>query len=475
MASKILVVDDSITIQKIVGMAFDNEDASVEGVGNGSEALVKLKQFKPDVVLADVNMPGLNGFELSQKIKRSSEFNSVFVLLLTSDFEDFDEDLFRDSLADDHITKPFKSEDIVLKVKELLSQTDDFQPTEEDEAENVIKLSPTDQLEEETVVELGKDQLTNSPEENSPEEEEVQLELSDDDMMILLEDPEPDELVVGVEEKQDKTADEDPASEDDSIDTTDSSDDAPVEPVKGTVVSEKKVPEESLEELIRRVEALSKKSDEIREQSAEEELQPMEALDEMIKEVTALKKNSSNGNEEGNGIAKTSLPMDTAEMDTMVAEVNYLSEENAEELEAAFNEIIRGSMNLPSPSTEESMEQSADLPEAAETAPESGTLVEDLQAHPFATAEEADTATEKSFENIGEFQSSQEELLSQMMGKEVGEIIEQPLTPEMEKEIARLSKKITQSVETIVREIVPGIARSMIKKEIDRIKNKENG
>ena len=69
MALRILVADDSITIQKIVAMAFANEDAEVEGIGNGKEAFDKIPDFKPDIVLADVDMPGLNGFELSEKIK----------------------------------------------------------------------------------------------------------------------------------------------------------------------------------------------------------------------------------------------------------------------------------------------------------------------------------------------------------------------------------------------------------------------
>ena len=71
MTAKILVADDSITIQKIVAMAFENEDATVEGIGNGSDALARLKTFKPNIVLADINMPGLTGFELSREIKRA--------------------------------------------------------------------------------------------------------------------------------------------------------------------------------------------------------------------------------------------------------------------------------------------------------------------------------------------------------------------------------------------------------------------
>ena len=109
MTKRILVVDDSITIQKIVAMAFEKEDAVVDGVSNGKDALEKMKDFQPDIVLADVDMPGLTGLELSKKIKGDPKYNLLKVLLLASDFEDFNENLFKDSGADDHISKPFKS------------------------------------------------------------------------------------------------------------------------------------------------------------------------------------------------------------------------------------------------------------------------------------------------------------------------------------------------------------------------------
>ena len=95
MAKKILVADGSITIQKIVAMAFEREDTIVEGTSSGKDALDRMENFRPDIVLADVDMPGLTGFELSKKIKNNPKFNSTKVLLLASDFEDFNENLFK--------------------------------------------------------------------------------------------------------------------------------------------------------------------------------------------------------------------------------------------------------------------------------------------------------------------------------------------------------------------------------------------
>jgi|GEM_PF-1186916 len=505
MTAKILVVDDSITIQKIVSMAFEKEDALVEGIGNGSDALVKLKNFKPDIVLADVNMPGLNGLELSKKIKNSSEFNSVSVLLLTSDFEDFDENLFRDSLADDHITKPFKSEDIVHRVKELLDASGSADTVENDE--NVIALSPTDQMEieEESVLELEKDQLMaatentpfNEGEDTSLEEEEVQLELSDKDMLVQSPLPENNELVV--EPGEDAAVDTASGDDQNSVEADSSKADSPENSSSPAV---KKVPEESLEELVRRVTELSRKSATLREQSPVEDVQPLETLDEMIKEVNALKKGSPPlNNGDGNGAGKTVSPPDSPEVNTVIAELNYLSEENADELEAAFNEILRENKNF-SPSI--CPEPSEDVVAANETDEENKSISEpdrvpeDFVSHPFATSpansledfeidaslqaseenspqeETLGVTAEENLENISALQSSKEELLSQLMGKDFREALEQSLTASMEKEISKISEKITKSVEDAVKKIIPGLVQETIAKEIDSIKNEKN-
>ena len=121
MTKKILVADESITIQKIVAMAFENEDSLVEGISNGKDALDRIKIFNPNIVLADVNMAELSGFELSKIIKNDPKFHSIKVLLLASDLEDFNENLFDRSGADDYISKPFKSQDIIKKVTDLIS------------------------------------------------------------------------------------------------------------------------------------------------------------------------------------------------------------------------------------------------------------------------------------------------------------------------------------------------------------------
>ena len=144
MTVRILVADDSITIQKIVAMAFENEDAEVEGIGDGQQAFDRIPDFKPDIVLADVDMPGLNGFQLCKKIKGTSDLKNIKVMLLASDFEGFDEELFKKCRADNHISKPFKSVDIVQMVTRVMEEGNTTEDVDEPELqENVVEEGPS--------------------------------------------------------------------------------------------------------------------------------------------------------------------------------------------------------------------------------------------------------------------------------------------------------------------------------------------
>lgn len=118
MTQKILLADDSVTIQKVIELTFMDEDYEVTTAGNGEEALVRLGEMTPDVVIADVHMPGASGFEVS---KRSKQLHpGVPVLLLVGTFEPFDEGDYADSAADSYLKKPFDSQELLQRVSELL-------------------------------------------------------------------------------------------------------------------------------------------------------------------------------------------------------------------------------------------------------------------------------------------------------------------------------------------------------------------
>jgi CheY-like chemotaxis protein len=79
---KLLLADDSATIQKVVNLTFAREGIEVLTAGDGNTALEKFAEFSPDIVLADVNMPGLNGYRLCEKIKQNETAKKIPVILL---------------------------------------------------------------------------------------------------------------------------------------------------------------------------------------------------------------------------------------------------------------------------------------------------------------------------------------------------------------------------------------------------------
>jgi CheY-like chemotaxis protein len=120
MSNKLLLADDSITIRKVVGIIFANEDYSLSLVDNGMAALEKAREIMPDIILADVLMPGKTGYEVCEEIRRDPDLNHLPLLLLTGAFEPFDEDKARLSGADDFISKPFESQQLLEKVRSLI-------------------------------------------------------------------------------------------------------------------------------------------------------------------------------------------------------------------------------------------------------------------------------------------------------------------------------------------------------------------
>ena len=118
---KLLLADDSVTIQKVVSLTFGDEGMQVTTVSDGEQALAKLEELNPDIVLADIHMPKIGGYEVCELIKRDERFQHLPVMLLVGSFEPFDEEEARRVGADDHLTKPFQSiRQLVNKVSTLL-------------------------------------------------------------------------------------------------------------------------------------------------------------------------------------------------------------------------------------------------------------------------------------------------------------------------------------------------------------------
>jgi CheY-like chemotaxis protein len=117
MTRTILLADDSVTIQKVVELTFMDEDFRVVSVGSGTEAIERLDEVAPDVVIADVHMPGADGYEVAEHVRSARPGTPV--LLLAGTFEVFDADRAETVGAAAHLKKPFDSQELLRRVREL--------------------------------------------------------------------------------------------------------------------------------------------------------------------------------------------------------------------------------------------------------------------------------------------------------------------------------------------------------------------
>jgi CheY-like chemotaxis protein len=137
--SRVLLADDSITMQKVVELVLSGEGFDVISVANGEEALAAIRESHPDIVIADIEMPVLNGYQLSEKIKADPATRSIPVILLASAFDTLDEELTAASGADDTLVKPFESEDLLEKISALLYGRARQAESAEEAAEEVLE------------------------------------------------------------------------------------------------------------------------------------------------------------------------------------------------------------------------------------------------------------------------------------------------------------------------------------------------
>ena len=123
MPKTLLLADDSVVIQKLVGLSLANQDIELITADNGDDAIALATTHRPDAVIADVVMPGRSGYEVCEAIGQDPTLAHIPVLLLTGTFEAFDEQRAQDVGAVGHITKPFEAQALVECVADLFSAT----------------------------------------------------------------------------------------------------------------------------------------------------------------------------------------------------------------------------------------------------------------------------------------------------------------------------------------------------------------
>jgi CheY-like chemotaxis protein len=118
---KLLLADDSVTIQRVIELTFADEDVQVLAVGDGQQAIDRVRADRPDIVLADVGMPERDGYEVAAFIKGDPSLAHIPVLLLTGAFEPVDEARARAVGCDGVLVKPFEPQMVISRVRDLLA------------------------------------------------------------------------------------------------------------------------------------------------------------------------------------------------------------------------------------------------------------------------------------------------------------------------------------------------------------------
>ena len=129
---KILIVDDEEHIIELLRFNLLNAGYEIFTANNGIDAVKIAKAEKPSLLLLDLMLPGIDGFDVCKEIKRDNEMKKTSIIMLTAKGEELDKILGLELGADDYITKPFSVRELLARVKAVLRRTNSFSETEED-------------------------------------------------------------------------------------------------------------------------------------------------------------------------------------------------------------------------------------------------------------------------------------------------------------------------------------------------------
>jgi len=127
MSSRILVVDDDVALAEMIGIVLQNEGYDVVFCADGSAALAQFQEHNPDLVLLDVMLPGMDGFDVCRAIRRVSD---APIVMLTARSDTADVVTGLEAGADDYVPKPFKPKELVARVRARLRGREDSQADE---------------------------------------------------------------------------------------------------------------------------------------------------------------------------------------------------------------------------------------------------------------------------------------------------------------------------------------------------------
>ncbi len=130
MQPTILVVDDEPAIRQMLVFALSGEGYTYFEAGDSEEAQKQIAEHRPDLLLLDWMMPGLSGMDLARRLKRDPDTKNLPIIMLTARGEEHDKIKGLDTGADDYITKPFSTQELLARVRAVLRRSTDTRPAE---------------------------------------------------------------------------------------------------------------------------------------------------------------------------------------------------------------------------------------------------------------------------------------------------------------------------------------------------------
>lgn len=125
---KVLIIEDEADIQTLISYHFKQAGYRVEICGNGAEGLKKAREAKPDLLILDLMLPGIDGLEVCRALKGDPKTRSIPIIMLTAKNEEVDKVVGFELGADDYLGKPFSPRELLLRAKAVLRRTQSAKP-----------------------------------------------------------------------------------------------------------------------------------------------------------------------------------------------------------------------------------------------------------------------------------------------------------------------------------------------------------
>ncbi|OWA37718.1 DNA-binding response regulator [Saccharibacillus sp. O16] len=180
MSKKVLVVDDEPGIRSAIAYALKREDYEIETAADGEEALEKVESFGPSVLVLDVMMPKMDGYEVCRRLENRS---GIGIILLTVKNDMIDKIVGLELGADDYMTKPFEIREVLARVKALMRR---LEKNGTSSGINESSESPSDEVEAGDLVELGPLRIRISHRSAELDGQELELTPKEFDLLTLL-------------------------------------------------------------------------------------------------------------------------------------------------------------------------------------------------------------------------------------------------------------------------------------------------